>query len=171
MSWVSLEGKGVWSWPQREGRDHIWFLCKPVLCGGRHPRDVCLKNKGTEAQALPVRMREAFSFWESALHLAARFSPLGELSLPISSRRLPLPLQQVSVPSPGLGSSPGAKAQVLMKMSQHWFSSWGVMKVDINLQKVDIDQCSSDGWFSGTHKCHLNNSEVRKWRYSSQIRS
>ncbi|KAL0627478.1 retrotransposable element ORF2 protein [Plecturocebus cupreus] len=36
----------------------------------------------------------------------------------------------------------------------------GVMKVDINLQKVDIDQCSSDGWFSGTHKCHLNNSET-----------
>lgn len=35
------------------------------------------------------------------------------------------------------------------------------MKVDINLQKVDIDQCSNDGWFSGTHKCHLNNSEVR----------
>ncbi|XP_042542071.1 probable G-protein coupled receptor 158 [Dipodomys spectabilis] len=35
----------------------------------------------------------------------------------------------------------------------------GVMKVDINLQKVDIDQCSTDGWFSGTHKCHLNNSE------------
>ncbi|CAM2105302.1 unnamed protein product [Caretta caretta] len=35
----------------------------------------------------------------------------------------------------------------------------GVVKVDINLQKVDIDQCSSEGWFSGTHKCHLNNSE------------
>ncbi|XP_074051172.1 metabotropic glycine receptor [Macrotis lagotis] len=35
----------------------------------------------------------------------------------------------------------------------------GVMQVDINLQKVDIDQCSGDGWFSGTHKCHLNNSE------------
>ncbi|KAM7322429.1 hypothetical protein ACRRTK_017934 [Alexandromys fortis] len=35
----------------------------------------------------------------------------------------------------------------------------GVMKVDISLQKVDIDQCSSDGWFSGTHKCPLNNSE------------
>ncbi|XP_007526556.2 metabotropic glycine receptor [Erinaceus europaeus] len=35
----------------------------------------------------------------------------------------------------------------------------GVMKVDVNLQKVDIDQCSSDGWFSGTHRCHLNNSE------------
>uniref|UniRef100_A0A672TIF2 GPR158/179 extracellular domain-containing protein n=1 Tax=Strigops habroptila TaxID=2489341 RepID=A0A672TIF2_STRHB len=36
----------------------------------------------------------------------------------------------------------------------------GVVKVDINLQKVDIDQCSSEGWFSGTHRCHLNNSEV-----------
>ncbi|XP_040848477.1 probable G-protein coupled receptor 158 [Ochotona curzoniae] len=35
----------------------------------------------------------------------------------------------------------------------------GVMKIDINLQTVDIDQCSNDGWFSGTHKCHLNNSE------------
>ncbi|KAM8810841.1 metabotropic glycine receptor [Eudromia elegans] len=35
----------------------------------------------------------------------------------------------------------------------------GVVKVDINLQKVDIDQCSSEGWFSGTHKCHLNSSE------------
>ncbi|XP_030359337.1 probable G-protein coupled receptor 158 isoform X2 [Strigops habroptila] len=35
----------------------------------------------------------------------------------------------------------------------------GVVKVDINLQKVDIDQCSSEGWFSGTHRCHLNNSE------------
>ncbi|XP_032343995.1 probable G-protein coupled receptor 158 isoform X2 [Camelus ferus] len=44
----------------------------------------------------------------------------------------------------------------------------GVMKVDINLQKVDIDQCSSDGWFSGTHKCHLNNSEAQ---IPSQVRS
>ncbi|NXG65893.1 GP158 protein, partial [Hemiprocne comata] len=35
----------------------------------------------------------------------------------------------------------------------------GVVKVDINLQKVDIDQCSNEGWFSGTHRCHLNNSE------------
>ncbi|NXX11160.1 GP158 protein, partial [Podargus strigoides] len=35
----------------------------------------------------------------------------------------------------------------------------GEVKVDINLQKVDIDQCSSEGWFSGTHRCHLNNSE------------
>ncbi|XP_053119321.1 probable G-protein coupled receptor 158 [Hemicordylus capensis] len=35
----------------------------------------------------------------------------------------------------------------------------GVVKVDINLQKVDIDQCSNEGWFSGTHRCHLNSSE------------
>ncbi|XP_061442374.1 metabotropic glycine receptor [Rhineura floridana] len=35
----------------------------------------------------------------------------------------------------------------------------GVVKVDINLQKVDIDQCSNEGWFSGTHTCHLNSSE------------
>lgn len=37
----------------------------------------------------------------------------------------------------------------------------GVVKVDINLQKVDIDQCSNEGWFSGTHTCNLNNTEVR----------
>lgn len=48
-----------------------------------------------------------------------------------------------------------------------FFNFRGVMKVDINLQKVDIDQCSSDGWFSGTHKCHLNNSEVRTWKQNS----
>ncbi|KAM6449867.1 metabotropic glycine receptor isoform 2-T2 [Liasis olivaceus] len=35
----------------------------------------------------------------------------------------------------------------------------GVVKVDINLQKVDIDQCSTEGWFSGTHTCNLNNTE------------
>lgn len=49
----------------------------------------------------------------------------------------------------------------LIFFSFYLFHFRGVMKVDINLQKVDIDQCSSDGWFSGTHKCHLNNSEVR----------
>ncbi|XP_063157990.1 metabotropic glycine receptor [Candoia aspera] len=35
----------------------------------------------------------------------------------------------------------------------------GVVKIDINLQKVDIDQCSNEGWFSGTHTCNLNNTE------------
>ncbi|XP_069067463.1 metabotropic glycine receptor [Pleurodeles waltl] len=35
----------------------------------------------------------------------------------------------------------------------------GVVRVDFNLQKVDIDQCSDDGWFSGTHKCQHNSSE------------
>nr|XP_046216471.1 probable G-protein coupled receptor 158 [Oncorhynchus gorbuscha] len=31
----------------------------------------------------------------------------------------------------------------------------GVVRVDINLQDVDIDQCSSSGWFAGTHRCNL----------------
>nr|XP_060638407.1 metabotropic glycine receptor [Anolis sagrei ordinatus] len=35
----------------------------------------------------------------------------------------------------------------------------GVVKVDINLQKMDIDQCSNEGWFSGTHTCRLNSTE------------
>ncbi|XP_078056390.1 G protein-coupled receptor 158a [Mustelus asterias] len=35
----------------------------------------------------------------------------------------------------------------------------GVVRVDINLQNVDIDQCSTDGWFGGTHKCRLNSTK------------
>ncbi|XP_063777705.1 metabotropic glycine receptor isoform X2 [Pseudophryne corroboree] len=35
----------------------------------------------------------------------------------------------------------------------------GVLKVDLNLQKTDIDQCSNDGWFSGTHRCQHNSSK------------
>uniref|UniRef100_A0A673X1V8 G protein-coupled receptor 158 n=1 Tax=Salmo trutta TaxID=8032 RepID=A0A673X1V8_SALTR len=31
----------------------------------------------------------------------------------------------------------------------------GVVRVDVNLQDVDIDQCSSSGWFAGTHRCNL----------------
>lgn len=36
----------------------------------------------------------------------------------------------------------------------------GVVRVDINLQDVDIDQCSADGWFAGTHRCNLTTMEV-----------
>lgn len=36
----------------------------------------------------------------------------------------------------------------------------GVVRVDINLQDVDIDQCSTDGWFAGTHRCNLTTMEV-----------
>ncbi|KAJ3611574.1 hypothetical protein NHX12_021589 [Muraenolepis orangiensis] len=36
----------------------------------------------------------------------------------------------------------------------------GVVRVDINLQDVDIDQCSSDGWFAGTHRCNLTTMEA-----------
>ncbi|XP_077124536.1 metabotropic glycine receptor isoform X1 [Ranitomeya variabilis] len=35
----------------------------------------------------------------------------------------------------------------------------GVLKVDVNLQRTDIDQCSNDGWFSGTHRCQHNSSK------------
>ncbi|XP_062900333.1 metabotropic glycine receptor [Mobula hypostoma] len=35
----------------------------------------------------------------------------------------------------------------------------GVVRVDINLQNVDIDQCSTEGWFGGTHKCRLNSTK------------
>lgn len=34
------------------------------------------------------------------------------------------------------------------------------MRVDVNLQDVDIDQCSSDGWFAGTHRCNSTTMEV-----------
>ncbi|XP_067342855.1 metabotropic glycine receptor isoform X1 [Channa argus] len=35
----------------------------------------------------------------------------------------------------------------------------GMVRVDINLQDVDIDQCSTDGWFAGTHRCNLTTME------------
>uniref|UniRef100_A0A6I8RNT4 G protein-coupled receptor 158 n=1 Tax=Xenopus tropicalis TaxID=8364 RepID=A0A6I8RNT4_XENTR len=35
----------------------------------------------------------------------------------------------------------------------------GVLKVDVNLQNIDIDQCSNEGWFSGTHRCQHNSSK------------
>ncbi|KAF3703774.1 putative G-protein coupled receptor 158 Precursor [Channa argus] len=36
----------------------------------------------------------------------------------------------------------------------------GMVRVDINLQDVDIDQCSTDGWFAGTHRCNLTTMEL-----------
>lgn len=36
----------------------------------------------------------------------------------------------------------------------------GVVRVDVNLQDVDIDQCSNSGWFAGTHRCNLTSMEV-----------
>ncbi|XP_078501728.1 putative G-protein coupled receptor 179 [Lissotriton helveticus] len=36
----------------------------------------------------------------------------------------------------------------------------GVVRLDVNLQSLDINQCSSSpGWFSGTHLCDLNSTE------------
>ncbi|XP_061821128.1 metabotropic glycine receptor isoform X2 [Nerophis lumbriciformis] len=40
----------------------------------------------------------------------------------------------------------------------------GVVRVDINLQDVDIDQCSTDGWFAGTHGCNLTTMECLPMR-------
>ncbi|XP_047668809.1 probable G-protein coupled receptor 158 isoform X1 [Tachysurus fulvidraco] len=37
----------------------------------------------------------------------------------------------------------------------------GVVRVDVSLQDVDIDQCSSSGWFSGTHRCNLTSMECK----------
>ncbi|XP_061109753.1 metabotropic glycine receptor-like [Conger conger] len=37
----------------------------------------------------------------------------------------------------------------------------GVVRVDVNLQDVDIDQCSSSGWFAGTHRCNLTTMECQ----------
>ncbi|MCI4377806.1 hypothetical protein PGIGA_G00207710 [Pangasianodon gigas] len=37
----------------------------------------------------------------------------------------------------------------------------GVVRVDVNLQDVDIDQCSSTGWFAGTHRCNLTTMECK----------
>lgn len=39
-------------------------------------------------------------------------------------------------------------------------SGRGVVRVDVNLQDVDIDQCSNSGWFAGTHRCNLTSMEV-----------
>ncbi|XP_053354462.1 probable G-protein coupled receptor 158 [Clarias gariepinus] len=36
-----------------------------------------------------------------------------------------------------------------------------VVRVDVSLQDVDIDQCSSTGWFSGTHRCNLTTMECK----------
>uniref|UniRef100_A0A4W5LAA3 G protein-coupled receptor 158 n=1 Tax=Hucho hucho TaxID=62062 RepID=A0A4W5LAA3_9TELE len=40
----------------------------------------------------------------------------------------------------------------------------GVVRVDVNLQDVDIDQCSADGWFAGTHRCNLTTMECMSIR-------
>ncbi|XP_030629945.1 probable G-protein coupled receptor 158 [Chanos chanos] len=37
----------------------------------------------------------------------------------------------------------------------------GVVRVDVNLQDVDINQCSTSGWFGGTHRCNLTTMECK----------
>ncbi|XP_077364715.1 metabotropic glycine receptor-like isoform X2 [Festucalex cinctus] len=40
----------------------------------------------------------------------------------------------------------------------------GVVRVDVDLQDVDIDQCATDGWFAGTHHCNLTTMECLPMR-------
>ncbi|XP_012670483.2 probable G-protein coupled receptor 158 isoform X2 [Clupea harengus] len=35
----------------------------------------------------------------------------------------------------------------------------GAVRVDVDLQAVDINQCSSEGWFAGTHRCNQTSME------------
>nr|XP_061795707.1 metabotropic glycine receptor-like [Nerophis lumbriciformis] len=35
----------------------------------------------------------------------------------------------------------------------------GVVRLDVNLQDVDIDQCADSGWFAETHRCNLTSME------------
>ncbi|XP_062849837.1 metabotropic glycine receptor [Trichomycterus rosablanca] len=37
----------------------------------------------------------------------------------------------------------------------------GAVRVDVNLQDLDIDQCASTGWFAGTHRCNLTTTECK----------
>eukprot|EP00061_Rhincodon_typus_P010089 g34109.t1 len=37
----------------------------------------------------------------------------------------------------------------------------GVIRMDVNLQSVDIDQCSTeDSWFADSHQCDVNSTEI-----------
>lgn len=48
----------------------------------------------------------------------------------------------------------------VVSLSLSLLSCRGVVRVDVNLQDVDIDQCSSEGWFAGTHRCNATTMEV-----------
>lgn len=39
----------------------------------------------------------------------------------------------------------------------------GVIRVDVNIQNIDLDQCvTGDGWFANTHQCNRTTMEVNK---------
>ncbi|TRY66084.1 hypothetical protein DNTS_035579 [Danionella cerebrum] len=44
----------------------------------------------------------------------------------------------------------------------------GVVRVDVNLQDLDIDQCSDSGWFAGTHRCNLTRMEMPQTAHESE---
>lgn len=38
----------------------------------------------------------------------------------------------------------------------------GVVRVDVNIQDIDLDQCRlGDGWFAETHQCNRTTMEVK----------
>ena len=39
----------------------------------------------------------------------------------------------------------------------------GVIRVDVNIQDIDLDQCATgDGWFADTHLCNRTTMEVNR---------
>lgn len=41
------------------------------------------------------------------------------------------------------------------------FGFRGVIRVDVNIQDVDLDQCATgEGWFADTHQCNRTTMEV-----------
>ncbi|KAF3688067.1 putative G-protein coupled receptor 158 Precursor [Channa argus] len=41
-----------------------------------------------------------------------------------------------------------------------WMLTLGVIRVDVNIQNIDLDQCAvGDGWFADTHKCNRSTME------------
>ena len=48
----------------------------------------------------------------------------------------------------------------------------GVIRVDVNIQSIDLDQCArGDGWFADTHKCNRTTMEVKKKQIQEQQES
>lgn len=59
-------------------------------------------------------------------------------------------------------ADPGSSSEGNMSMSMR-FCVRGVIRVDVNIQGIDLDQCArGDGWFADTHKCNRTTMEVKK---------
>lgn len=46
----------------------------------------------------------------------------------------------------------------------------GVIRVDVNIQDIDLDQCAmGDGWFADTHQCNRTTMEVNTATQSETV--